>query len=98
MSEDGLVAPLRDIAFQWSVYGGHPRFLAYITGPGTGPGMAADLLAAGLNQNAGGWRLGPAATEIELHLTRWFAERFGLPAGSGGRSSFRGGIGHVCGG
>ena len=23
--------------------------------------------------NPGGWLLGPAATEIELHLCRWFA-------------------------
>jgi glutamate/tyrosine decarboxylase-like PLP-dependent enzyme len=84
MAEEDLVEHLRDIGFRWSVYGGHPRFLAYITGPGTAPGAAADLFAAGFNQNAGGWRLGPAATEIELHLTRWFAERFGLPAGAGG--------------
>jgi glutamate/tyrosine decarboxylase-like PLP-dependent enzyme len=28
--------------------------------------------------NAGGWRLGPAATEVELNLIRWFAGRFGL--------------------
>jgi glutamate/tyrosine decarboxylase-like PLP-dependent enzyme len=84
MSEDDLAAYLRDLAFRWSVYGGHPRFMAYITGPGTAPGVAADLFAAGFNQNVGGWRLGPAATEIELHLTRWFAQRFGLPAGAGG--------------
>jgi glutamate/tyrosine decarboxylase-like PLP-dependent enzyme len=28
--------------------------------------------------------LSPAASELELHLTRWLAERFGLPQGSGG--------------
>ena len=84
MSEEALGAYLHDLAFRWSVYGGHPRFMAYISGAGTAPGVAADLFAAGLNQNSGGWRLGPAATEIELHLTRWFAERFGLPAGAGG--------------
>lgn len=84
MGEEDLAGYLRDIAFRWSIYPGHPRFLAYIVGPGTAPGVAADLLASGFNQNSGGWRLGPAATEIELHLTRWFAEQFGLPAGAGG--------------
>jgi glutamate/tyrosine decarboxylase-like PLP-dependent enzyme len=58
--------------------------MAYISGAGTVPGAAADLLAAALNQNVGGWRLSPAATEIELHLGRWFASRFGLPSTAGG--------------
>ena len=48
------------------------------------PGAAAELLAAGLNPSLGGYRLGPGAAEIELHLTRWLAERFGLPEGAGG--------------
>jgi glutamate/tyrosine decarboxylase-like PLP-dependent enzyme len=63
---------------------GHPGFLAYISGSGTVPGAAADLLAAGLNPNVGGWSLSSGATELELHLMRWIAGRFGLPAGSGG--------------
>jgi glutamate/tyrosine decarboxylase-like PLP-dependent enzyme len=59
--------------------------MAYISGAGTVPGAAADLLAAGINMNAGGWQLSPSATEIELHLCRWFArELFGLPDTAGG--------------
>ncbi|HUE76465.1 MAG TPA: pyridoxal-dependent decarboxylase [Longimicrobiales bacterium] len=76
---DELLAYLRTIAFENATYMGHPGFFAYISGTGTIPGAAADLLAAGLNQNVGGWRLSPAATEIELHLTRWFGQRLGLP-------------------
>ena len=81
---DELVASLRTIAFEHSTYTGHPGFMAYISGAGTIPGAAADLLAAALNQNVGGWRLSPAATEIELHLGRWFARRLGLPDAAGG--------------
>jgi glutamate/tyrosine decarboxylase-like PLP-dependent enzyme len=84
MPEDDLFSYLRDLAFDWSMYPGHPRFMAYISGAGTVPGAAADLLAAGLNMNVGGWRLAPSATEIELHLIRWFAGRFGLPETAGG--------------
>jgi aromatic-L-amino-acid decarboxylase len=84
MSEDALFAHLRDLAFERSLYPGHPRFLAYVIGAGTVPGAAADLLAAGLNMNVGGWGLSPGATEIELKLTSWFAERFGLPPTAGG--------------
>jgi len=84
-SDDDLFSYLREVVFEWSGYCGHPRFMAYVSGPGTVPGAAADLLAAGLNMNVGGWQLSPSATEIELALTRWFAtEVFGLPTGSGG--------------
>ena len=81
---DDLFASLRTLAFEHSTYTGHPGFMAYITGAGTVPGAAADLLAAALNQNVGGWRLSPGATEIELHLGRWFASRLGLPPTAGG--------------
>jgi len=84
LSHDELMAMLRTVAFEHATYTGHPGFMAYITGAGTIPGAAADFLAAALNQNVGGWRLSPAATEIELHLGRWFAARLGLPPGAGG--------------
>ncbi|MEP7381395.1 MAG: pyridoxal-dependent decarboxylase [Gemmatimonadota bacterium] len=84
LAPDELVQVLRAIAFGDSTRTGHPGFMAYITGAGTVPGAAADLLAAALNQNVGAWRLAPAATEIELHLGRWFAARLGLPERAGG--------------
>jgi glutamate/tyrosine decarboxylase-like PLP-dependent enzyme len=84
MSDDELLAYLREIVFEHSTFPGHPRFMAYVSGAGTVPGAAADLLAAGINMNAGGWVLSPAATEIELKLTRTFASWFGLPPGAGG--------------
>ncbi|MEN8113023.1 MAG: pyridoxal-dependent decarboxylase [Actinomycetota bacterium] len=84
MPTDELLAHLREVVIDESMYPGHPGFVAYISGAGTVPGAAADLLAAGLNQNSGGWRISPAATEIEQHLTKWFARRLGMPEGSMG--------------
>jgi len=84
MPDDELFAYLRDVVFEHSMYPGHPRFMAYISGAGTVPGAAADLLAAGLNQNVGAWMLSPALTEIELKLTRTFASWFGMPETAGG--------------
>jgi glutamate/tyrosine decarboxylase-like PLP-dependent enzyme len=84
MADDELLGYLRSVAFEHATYPGHARFLAYVSGSGTVPGAAADLLAAGLNMNVGGWVLSPAATEIELHLTRTFASWFGLPPTAGG--------------
>ncbi|NIP80884.1 MAG: aspartate aminotransferase family protein, partial [Gemmatimonadetes bacterium] len=79
-----LLDYLRALTFGNATYTGHPGFMAYISGAGTIPGAAADLLVAALNQNLGGWRLSPGATEIELALTRWFGERLGLPASAAG--------------
>ncbi len=84
MHDEELLEYLRKLVFDYSMYPGHPGFLAYIVGGGTVPGAIADLVAAGINQNLGGWRLSPGATEIELHLVRFFAERFGLPPEAGG--------------
>ncbi len=79
-----LAAALDDLVFGHSMYPGHAGFLGYISGAGTVPGAAADLIAAALNQNTGGWRLSPAASEIEQFLMRWFAGRLGLPEGATG--------------
>src|ERR687891_2564768 len=84
MPVEDLVGYLRSVALDHSMYPGHPGFMAYVSGAGTVPGAVADLVAAGLNQNVGGWRLGPAATEIELALTSWLASRFGLGESAGG--------------
>jgi glutamate/tyrosine decarboxylase-like PLP-dependent enzyme len=80
-----LLDHLRALVFEGSIYPGHPGFMAYISGAGTVPGAAADLIAAGLNQNLGPFRLSPGGTTIEEHLTGWLARRFGLPEGAGGQ-------------
>jgi aromatic-L-amino-acid/L-tryptophan decarboxylase len=80
-----LLGHLRALMLENSMYPGHPGFLAYISGAGTVPGAAANLLAAALNQNTGGFRLSPGASTIEEHLMGWLAGRFGLPEGAGGQ-------------
>jgi len=83
MPPDELLQHLSAI-LDHSLLCGHPAFLAYISGTGTIPGAAADLLASGLNANVGGWLLSPAATEVEFRLVRWLADLFGLPESVGG--------------
>jgi glutamate/tyrosine decarboxylase-like PLP-dependent enzyme len=79
LDTEDLLDHLRTVALSESIYPGHQGFLAYISGSGTVPGAAADLLAAGLNQNSGGFRLAPAGVEIEQHMMRWIARRLGMP-------------------
>lgn len=84
MPVDDLVTYLRQIVIDHSTQLNHSRFMGYVGGSSTLPAAAASLLAAGLNQNLCTWLTSPAATEIELHLTAWVAEQFGLPSTAGG--------------
>jgi aromatic-L-amino-acid/L-tryptophan decarboxylase len=84
MSVPDIAAAMRPFVLEHSAQCGHPGFMAYVSGSGTVPGAAADLLASALNANTGGWSLSPAASEFELHLMRWTAAMFGLPDGAGG--------------
>lgn len=83
--------PLADILADWtdrvvpnSSLQGHPRFFSWVNGGGTQVGALAELLAAGLNANPGGWRAAQSAAVIENQCIAWFAEMLGLdPATSG---------------
>jgi glutamate/tyrosine decarboxylase-like PLP-dependent enzyme len=63
---------------------GSPRHFAYVNGCGTLVGALADALAGATATNAGAWRLGPAATEIERQTIRWIARFVGYPETAGG--------------
>lgn len=58
----------------------HPGFFAYFAISGSGPGVLAEMLAAGLNVQAMLWRTSPAATELEEVALGWLRELIGLPA------------------
>jgi glutamate/tyrosine decarboxylase-like PLP-dependent enzyme len=60
----------------------HPRFMGWVHGGGTGIGMLAELLAAGLNANLGGRDHAPI--ELERTVIAWAAEMVGMPATSSG--------------
>jgi aromatic-L-amino-acid/L-tryptophan decarboxylase len=79
-----LMAYLRDLAMEHSVATGAPGFMAYVSGAGTVPGAPADLVAAAINQNVGAYMLAPGATEIELAVCEYLANRCGLPDGATG--------------
>jgi aromatic-L-amino-acid/L-tryptophan decarboxylase len=62
----------------------HPRFLAFVTGPGNGIAPYADAIAATVNQNCAAWQGGPAASVIEQSVIAWLAGLFGYGEGAGG--------------
>ena len=78
---------LRDFVpqfFDHSTFNGHPRFYGYITSSAAPIGALADMLAAAVNPNLGGWQLSPIASEIEKQCVEWIAELIGFPKGGSG--------------
>lgn len=67
-----------------SLLNGHPKFFGYITAGATPLGVIAEMLAAGINPNCGGWPLSPVASAIELQSVQWIAELIGYPSDCGG--------------
>jgi glutamate/tyrosine decarboxylase-like PLP-dependent enzyme len=67
----------------WAVQTIHPRYFGYFNPTPLPAAIAGDLLAAIYNPQLAVWTHGPAAVEMEQHLLRFLAGRFGLPAGGG---------------
>jgi aromatic-L-amino-acid decarboxylase len=63
---------------------GSPRYFGFVNGSGTMISVFADALAASVNMNTGGWKAGPAATEIEKQTIAWIAELIGYNIDCGG--------------
>ena len=83
-SPESLVADWRERVAPHLTAVGSPRHFAYVNGSGAMIGMFAEALAACTNTNAGAWKLGPAATEIERQCLRWIARFVGYPEDTGG--------------
>jgi aromatic-L-amino-acid decarboxylase len=60
----------------------HPRFWSWVIGSGSPLGMLAELLAAGMNPNAGGAE--HAAIYVEEQVLSWCKEMLGYPATASG--------------
>jgi aromatic-L-amino-acid/L-tryptophan decarboxylase len=62
----------------------HPRYFAFIPGPGNYVSALADALASGFNIFAGTWLEASAPAEIELVTIDWLRQACGLPDTAGG--------------
>jgi len=83
--------PAEEILADWparvlpnATHVGSPRYFGFVNGSGTMLGVLAEALAASVNMNAGGWKAGPAATEIERRTIAWIAEMIDYPTRCGG--------------
>jgi glutamate/tyrosine decarboxylase-like PLP-dependent enzyme len=62
----------------------HPGYMGLITPSPNPAGILGDLLAAALNQNLGGYTIGPSATTMELRVIRWLNDLIGYDERAGG--------------
>lgn len=62
----------------------HPRFMAFVPGAPTWPGILADFLASGYNVFQGTWLGSAGPSQVELVVLDWFRDWIGYPEGAGG--------------
>jgi len=79
-SFDAIFADFQRIIVPGLTHWNHPGFFAYFAITASGPGILAEMLAAGLNVQAMLWRTSPAATELEEVALGWLRDLMGLPA------------------
>jgi aromatic-L-amino-acid/L-tryptophan decarboxylase len=84
MPFDEILATLADDVLRFGSRVFHPSFFAFIPGSGTWPGALGDLVASAANVYAGSWMESAGVSQVELEVTRWFADWVGLPEGAGG--------------
>ena len=73
-----LLQQLRRDIFPNTMHVNHPRFFAFVPGPGNYVGAMAEALAAGYNVFAGTWLGGSAAEAVETVTVDWLRQLCGF--------------------
>lgn len=81
---DTLLDRLAADVFDAMVHVDHPRFFAYVPGPGSFVGAMGDALAAGFNVFAGAWAVASGPAMLEMVTIDWLRDACGMPATAGG--------------
>jgi aromatic-L-amino-acid/L-tryptophan decarboxylase len=84
-----ILADVDRLIMPGMVHWNHPRFFAYFTSSGSGPGILGELFAAAFNINGMLWQACPAATELEQVALDWVRQLVGLPETFWGRTAVR---------
>lgn len=76
---DEILADVDRVIMPGMAHWNHPRFFAYFTSSGSGPGILGELLSSAFNVNSMLWQSCPAATELEQVTLDWLRQMLGLP-------------------
>ncbi len=75
----------------------HPGALAHLDPPPLTASIVGELISAGLNNNLLAEELSPSITKLERNLSKWFADKLGLPETAGGISVSGGSLANLMG-
>ena len=81
---DVLLEKLEHQVFSTMMHVNHPRFFAFVPGPGNMVAAFAEALAAGYNVFAGTWMEGSGPATVELVTIDWLRQVCGLPESTAG--------------
>jgi glutamate/tyrosine decarboxylase-like PLP-dependent enzyme len=79
---DAAYRDYKDLVAPYPVGNVHPRFWGWVMGNGTPMGVVAEMLAATMNVNAGGFD--QSSTYVELQVIEWLKQIMGFPAMASG--------------
>lgn len=74
-----ILADIDRVIMPGMTHWNHPRFFAYFTSSGSGPGILGDLLATAFNINGMLWQSCPSATELEEVTLAWLRQMLNMP-------------------
>lgn len=83
-SPDAVLRRLQAEVLPYMMHVDHPRFFAFVPGPGNFVGAMADALVAGMNVFQGTWLASSGPSAVELVTIDWLREMCGLPESAGG--------------
>lgn len=83
-SFEAIFDQVRTVVLDHAARVDHPRFMAFVPGSGTWPGILADFLTSGHNIFQGTWLGSAGPSAVELVVLEWFRTFLEMPAGAGG--------------
>jgi glutamate/tyrosine decarboxylase-like PLP-dependent enzyme len=81
LAADAAIRVVASELLNGQVHTPHPQYFGLFNPAPTAMSIAADTLTAAFNPQLAAWSHSPLAVEIEQHVVRSIAEKFGLPAG-----------------
>jgi glutamate/tyrosine decarboxylase-like PLP-dependent enzyme len=81
---DAILSQLQRDVLAYSARVDHPRFMAFVPGSPTWPGVLADFLTSGHNLFQGTWLGSAGASAVELIVLDWFRDWLGMPPTASG--------------
>jgi glutamate/tyrosine decarboxylase-like PLP-dependent enzyme len=94
---DAVLDELGEKLLPYCTHVSHPGYFGLITPTPTPAGILADLLASALNQNVGGYAIGPSAVALERRTVRWLTDLVGYDDRAGGNLTSGGTMAHFIG-